>query len=93
MLSHVRFWHLADAFTNVEFRAATIAPWGQPQAMTTKGAINYLISSGATAISIVENATGCTFRLGTKFDAAWASLNGMADGPRQTLHELTGSWT
>jgi hypothetical protein len=34
----------------------------------TKAAIAYLIASGATAITIVENETGCTYRVGTKID-------------------------
>ena len=32
----------------------------------TKAAVAYLIASGATAITIIENVTGCTFRVGTK---------------------------
>jgi hypothetical protein len=34
----------------------------------TKAAIAYLIASGAVAISIVENQTGCSFKIGTKID-------------------------
>jgi hypothetical protein len=33
-----------------------------------KAAINYLVASGATAISVIETGTGCTFRVGTKID-------------------------
>jgi hypothetical protein len=40
-----------------------------PRPADTKGAISYLIASGATAISISENESGCTFRAGTKLDA------------------------
>jgi len=32
----------------------------------TRAAIAYLISSGATAISVIENETGCTFKVGAK---------------------------
>jgi hypothetical protein len=34
----------------------------------TKAAIKYLEASGATAISVIEADTGCTFRVGTKID-------------------------
>jgi hypothetical protein len=34
----------------------------------TKAAINYLIASGATAITITENETGCSFKVGSKID-------------------------
>ena len=34
--------------------------------MADKAAINYLTSSGATAICIIENESGCTFRTGAK---------------------------
>jgi hypothetical protein len=33
---------------------------------SSKVAINYLAASGATAITIIETETGCTFRIGTK---------------------------
>jgi hypothetical protein len=34
----------------------------------TRAAVNYLIASGATAISIIETETGCSFRVGHKID-------------------------
>jgi hypothetical protein len=42
---------------------------------TDRAAIAYLIASGATAISVIENETGCTFRVGTKLDARAASVH------------------
>lgn len=41
----------------------------------TRAAVAYLIASGATAISIIENETGCTFRVGTKLDARAAVVH------------------
>jgi hypothetical protein len=37
-----------------------------PRSPDTKAAINYLIASGATAISVIETEAGCTFRIGAK---------------------------
>jgi hypothetical protein len=49
--------------TDVEISGARPA-----KAPDTKAAINYLVASGATAISIVEIEGGCAFRLGHKID-------------------------
>jgi hypothetical protein len=38
----------------------------------TKAAIRYLEASGATAISVIETETGCTFHVGTKIEHAAA---------------------
>jgi hypothetical protein len=48
--------------------AAVAQTAGQPptRSPNTKAAINYLIASGAAAISVIETETGCTFRIGTK---------------------------
>jgi hypothetical protein len=35
----------------------------------TKAAVAYLIASGATAITIIENVAGCTFKVGSKISA------------------------
>jgi hypothetical protein len=43
-----------------------------------RAAIAYLIASGATAISIIENETGCAFRVGTKIDARAAVVHWLA---------------
>jgi hypothetical protein len=50
--------------------AAVAQTAGQPPTRSpdTKAAINYLVASGATAISIVEIEGGCAFRLGHKID-------------------------
>src|SRR5437762_9561153 len=41
---------------------------------TDRAAIAYLIASDATAISIIENESGCTFRVGTKIDPRSAAV-------------------
>jgi hypothetical protein len=41
----------------------------------TRAAIAYLIASGATAISVIENETGCTYRVGTRIDPRAASVH------------------
>jgi hypothetical protein len=46
----------------------------------TKAAIAYLIASGATAISIIENETGCAFRVGIKIDARAAVVHWLREG-------------
>jgi hypothetical protein len=35
----------------------------------TKAAVAYLIASGATAVTIIENVKGCSFKVGTKISA------------------------
>jgi hypothetical protein len=40
-----------------------------------KAAIAYLIASDASAISIIENESGCTYRVGTKLDPRAASVH------------------
>jgi hypothetical protein len=48
---------------------------GVERSTDTKAAVAYLIASGAVAISIVENETGCAFRIGTKIDPRAASVH------------------
>jgi hypothetical protein len=47
---------------------AAVETAGRPPTRSpdTKAAINYLIASGATAISVIETEAGCTFRIGAK---------------------------
>jgi hypothetical protein len=40
----------------------------RPARSPDKAAIGYLVASGATAISVIETETGCTFRVGTTID-------------------------
>jgi hypothetical protein len=50
----------------LDFVATVARPAARPA--DTKAAISYLISSGATAISIIENVKGCSFKVGSKLD-------------------------
>jgi hypothetical protein len=56
---------------------ADVADVSAPQGAKSpdRAAIAYLIASNATAIQIIENETGCTFRVGTKIDARAASVH------------------
>jgi hypothetical protein len=51
----------------------------------TKAAIAYLIASGATAITIVENETGCTYRVGTKIDPRAAVVHWLRETEAQAV--------
>ena len=59
-------------------------------AANTKAAIAYLIASDATAISIVENVTGCTFRVGTKIDPRAAVVHWGSCLEARPVHGLVG---
>ena len=51
----------------------------------TKAAIAYLIASGATAITIIENQTGCAYRVGTKIDARAAVVHWLREHEARKL--------
>src|SRR5260221_1218116 len=55
---------------------AAVETAGRPptRSLDTKAAINYLIASGATAISVIETEAGCTFRIGAKLLARSVAL-------------------
>jgi hypothetical protein len=63
--------------TTLDVDVADVETAAQPAARSadTKAAIAYLIASGATAISVIENVTGCVFRIGTKIDPRAASVH------------------
>jgi hypothetical protein len=46
----------------------------------SKAAIAYLIASGATAICVIENTTGCAYRTGTKIDPRAAVVHWLREG-------------
>jgi hypothetical protein len=51
----------------------------------TRAAIAYLIASGATAISIIENESGCTYRVGTKLDPRAASVHWLREAEARAV--------
>jgi hypothetical protein len=54
-----------SAMTDVDVGIGQRPP---PRSPDLKAAIEYLVASGATAISITESDGACTFRIGTKID-------------------------
>ena len=53
----------------------------------TKAAISYLVCSGAVAIFIVENETGCTYRVGTKIDPRAASVHWLPEAKAKPVRK------
>jgi hypothetical protein len=64
--------------TTLDVDVADVETVARPAARSsdTKAATAYLIASGATAITIIENVTGCAYRIGTKLDPRAASVAG-----------------
>jgi hypothetical protein len=51
----------------------------------TRAAISYLVCSGATAIYIIENATGCAFKIGSKISARAAVVHWLREDEARKL--------
>lgn len=72
---------LGSPMTTLDVEVADVETTVRPAARsadTTKAAIAYLIASGAVAIMIVENASGCVYRVGAKLDPRAASVHWIA---------------
>jgi hypothetical protein len=72
---------------------ATPAIEPRPRASaSSKAAINYLIASGATAISVIETETGCTFRIGSKIDPPAAAIDVSATLTTTAFDRSSSRW-
>jgi hypothetical protein len=76
--------------TTLDVDVADVETVARPAARSsdTKAATAYLIASGATAITIIENVTGCAYRIGTKLDPRAASVHWLPeDKARQVMRK------
>jgi hypothetical protein len=69
--------------TTLDVDVADVATAARPA--DTRAAIAYLIASGATAISVIENQTGCSFKVGSKIDARAAVVMWLREDEAQAV--------
>jgi hypothetical protein len=70
---------------DVADRPALIGKSRVERSPDTRAAIAYLIASDATALSLIENETGCAFRVGTKLDPRAASVHWLRETEAQAV--------
>ncbi len=71
----------------VDVDAASAQP--APKSPSTKAAINYLIASGATAISVIEHDGRCSFHVGHKIDPHAASIHWLPEANARAIVRQT----
>ncbi len=74
------------AITNVDIGTEHKRP--APRSSDTKAAIEYLVASGATAITITEHDGVCSFHVGHKFDLRAVSVQWVLQAQAREIVKL-----